>query len=77
MISIILSKILCNQIKNLSKDNLTLLFNWFKMGDGKTIGENNQSDVFSTSKKPLILFKRTILYSTFYILNPYIIEIKR
>lgn len=45
------TKYIPNEIKNLSKDNLTLLFNWFKMGDGRTIGENNQSDVFSTSKK--------------------------
>ena len=38
-------------LKNSSKENLQTLFNWFKIGDGRTIGKNNQSDVFSTSER--------------------------
>lgn len=45
------NKYIPKEMKNISKKNLSLLFEWFKFGDGRVIGKNNQSDVFSTSKK--------------------------
>jgi TATA-box binding protein (TBP) (component of TFIID and TFIIIB) len=45
------NKFIPQEVKNFSKENLTILFNWFRIGDGRTIGKKNQSDVFSTSKK--------------------------
>ena len=44
-------KYIPNEIKNLSPYYLDILFKWFKLGDGRTIGKGNQSDVFSTSEK--------------------------
>jgi len=43
-------KYIPDEIKNLSSYNLDILFKWFKLGDGRTVGKNNQSDVFSTSE---------------------------
>jgi hypothetical protein len=39
------------ELKNVSPKYLKNLFDWFKIGDGRTIGDYNQSDVFSTSEK--------------------------
>jgi len=38
-------------LKNQSPENLENLIKWFKLGDGRTIGKYNQSDIFSTSEK--------------------------
>ncbi len=43
-------KFIPNELKNLSPKYLKNLIEWFKLGDGRTIGKYNQSDVFSTSE---------------------------
>lgn len=44
-------KYIPTEIKNLKPYYLDILFKWFKLGDGRTIGKYNQSDVFSTSER--------------------------
>jgi hypothetical protein len=44
-------KYIPDEVKNLHPYYLDILFKWFKIGDGRTIGKGNQSDVFSTSEK--------------------------
>lgn len=47
-----INKYVPEEIKNQSKENLELFFNWFLMGDGRIRGKKNKSyEVFSISKK--------------------------
>ena len=45
------NKYIPDEIKKYSSRLLSLLFDWFKLGDGRTVGKNDQSCVFSTSEK--------------------------
>lgn len=55
-------KFIPEELKSQAPEHLEMLFKWFKLGDGRTIGKGKQSDVFSTSKRLVedlqeILFK--------------------
>jgi hypothetical protein len=44
-------KYIPTEVKNIKPYYLNILFKWFKLGDGRTIGKYKQSDVFSTSER--------------------------
>lgn len=44
-------KYIPEELKNVSSKYFKYLIDWFKIGDGRTIGKYNQSDVFSTSER--------------------------
>jgi hypothetical protein len=39
------------ELKNIKPNYLEELLKWFHIGDGKTVGQNNKKEIFSTSKK--------------------------
>jgi hypothetical protein len=44
-------KYIPNELKNVSPKYFKYLIDWFKIGDGRTVGKYSQSDIFSTSER--------------------------
>jgi hypothetical protein len=44
-------KYIPEELKNVSSKYFKYLIDWYKIGDGRTIGKYNQSDIFSTSER--------------------------